>query len=89
MLAAAGLQHPGQLRPHHLMWRDGETRMRLLSEVHVFLRNGELLDGCCRHEPYASAWRQADARQFAPLPAAAATQGPELNDTTVARLLSA
>jgi glutamate synthase domain-containing protein 2 len=89
MLAAAGLRHPGELRPHHLMWRDGETRMRLLSEVHVFLGNGELLDGACRHEPYASAWRQADAGQFAPLPEPAAAELPEASASMIARILSA
>jgi glutamate synthase domain-containing protein 2 len=89
MLAAAGLHHPGQLRPHHLMWRDGETRMRLLSEVHVFLQHGELLDGCCRHEPYATAWRQADARHFAPVPDKSDAAPPALGATAVDHLLSA
>ena len=89
MLAAAGLRHPGELRPHHLMWRDGETRMRLLSEVHVFLRHGELVDGACRHEPYATAWRQADPAQFTPVLSELDLASRAFDDTAVLRLLQA
>src|SRR5580704_17411269 len=38
LLAAAGLQHPGELAPHHLARRAGPTAIRSYSDVHVFLK---------------------------------------------------
>ncbi|MGH7021918.1 MAG: ABC transporter permease, partial [Brevundimonas sp.] len=43
MLAAAGIHHPSDLRPHHLARRISQTEIKLFSQLHVFLRPGELL----------------------------------------------
>jgi glutamate synthase domain-containing protein 2 len=64
MLAAAGLRHPSQLRPHHLVRRVSQTQVQLFSQLHTFLSPGELLTGNCAHEFYASAWRMARADAF-------------------------
>jgi glutamate synthase domain-containing protein 2 len=65
MLAAAGLRHPSELRPQHLLRREGAA-VRMYSELHTFLSPGELLGGQSRHEFYAATWRQASAASFAP-----------------------
>jgi glutamate synthase domain-containing protein 2 len=64
MLAAAGLRHPSELRPHHLARRDEQQAVRMVSESQVFLRPCELLDGHCAHPLYADAWRMATADSF-------------------------
>ena len=37
MLAAAGLDHPAQLEPRHLVRRVSDSEIRLFSQLHVFL----------------------------------------------------
>jgi hypothetical protein len=56
MIAAAGLEHPSQIRPHHLVRRVGDCEVRLFSQLHVFLEPGELLRGRCGHDFYNHAW---------------------------------
>ncbi|HYG49234.1 MAG TPA: FMN-binding glutamate synthase family protein [Allosphingosinicella sp.] len=56
MIAAAGLEHPSQIRPHHLVRRVGDCEVRLFSQLHVFLEPGELLSGRCGHDFYSNAW---------------------------------
>ncbi|MDE1169152.1 MAG: FMN-binding glutamate synthase family protein [Pseudomonas sp.] len=67
MLSAAGLSHPGQLQPKHLVRRMSSTEVRLFSQIHVFLEPLELLQGPISAEFYARMWRTAQARSFAPL----------------------
>jgi len=45
LIAAAGLTHPSQLRPHHIVQRVSHNDVRLLSHLLPFLKPGELLDG--------------------------------------------
>ena len=59
ILAAAGLEHPGQLRPYHLLRRIGKTEVRPFSELHSFLEPGELLGGASVHPFYQTAWNMA------------------------------
>ena len=66
ILAAAGLSHPSQLRPQHLVRRISPTRVQLFSHSHVFLQPGELLGGSTPHAFYAESWRLARAEQFEP-----------------------
>jgi len=65
ILAAAGLQHPSQLRPHHLVRRINQSRVQQFSQAHTFLEPEELLRGTA-HRFYAGAWQQARAESFAP-----------------------
>ncbi len=69
LLAAAGLDHPGRLAPHHLAQRVSPTEIRLLSQLHVFLKDGELLDLAVRQGFYHTTWARAQAESFDPLPA--------------------
>jgi len=66
MLAAAGIECPGDLAPHHLARRVSETEIRLFSQMHVFLEPGELLTGAHEHDFYGFAWNMADAGSFQP-----------------------
>jgi len=64
ILAAAGLEHPSQLEPHHLVRRVSMTEIKPFSEMHAFLRPGELLDGSSRHDFYSASWNRARADSF-------------------------
>ncbi|HUO23248.1 MAG TPA: FMN-binding glutamate synthase family protein [Caulobacteraceae bacterium] len=67
MLAAAGLEHPGQLRPYHLLRRVTKTEVRPFSELHVFLQPGELINGASIHPFYRAAWDMARPDSFDPV----------------------
>jgi glutamate synthase domain-containing protein 2 len=69
LLAAAGLDHPGQLGPHHLARRVSATEIKAFSQLHVFLKPGELLGDDCRHAFYAASWAMAQAGSFNPIEA--------------------
>lgn len=64
MIAAAGLDHPGQLGPHHLVRRVSLTEIRLFSQLHIFLEDSELLGASCDRDFYGAAWRLARAESF-------------------------
>jgi glutamate synthase domain-containing protein 2 len=64
MLAAAGLEHPNDLRPHHLACRVSATQVKTFEEIHAFLQPGALLDGRDLPGLYADNWRRASAATF-------------------------
>jgi glutamate synthase domain-containing protein 2 len=64
MLAAAGLSHPSELKPHHLVRRVSATEIRQFSELHTFLKPGQLIDGSCAIHAYATNWARASASTF-------------------------
>lgn len=64
MLAAAGLSHPSELGPHHLVRRVSATEIRLFSDLHVFLEPQELLTDRCEHAFYRRNWDLAQADSF-------------------------
>jgi len=68
MLAAAGLTHPDELGPHHLVRRVSATQIRQFSELHTFLEPGILLGPNCQETFYASNWARASADSFDALP---------------------
>jgi glutamate synthase domain-containing protein 2 len=70
MLAAAGLTHPNDLGPHHLVRRVSATQVTQFSELHTFLKPGELIDGPCHAAFYALNWERASADSFDALAAA-------------------
>jgi len=63
MLAAAGLESPARLGPHHMVRRVSRTEIRLFSQIHTFLKDGELLTEHA-HDFYASAWDLARPDSF-------------------------
>ena len=64
MIAAAGLEHPSLIRPHHMVRRVASSEIRLFSQLHVFLQPGQLLDGSKEHDFYGHAWHLARADSF-------------------------
>ncbi|MDH1629513.1 FMN-binding glutamate synthase family protein [Pseudomonas mosselii] len=66
MLAAAGLDHPSELKPKHLARRISASEISLFSQLHTFLKPGELLSGAIDSEFYARMWRMARSDSFAP-----------------------
>ncbi|MBP8306682.1 MAG: FMN-binding glutamate synthase family protein [Burkholderiaceae bacterium] len=67
LVAAAGLTHPGELRPHHIVRRVTHNEIKLLSNLYRFLQPGELLDGDAEPAVYRTYWPQARAESFAQL----------------------
>ncbi len=65
MLAAAGLTHPDQLQPHHLVRRVSATEIAQFSELHTFLKPRQLLDDPDVGGFYGRNWARASAESFA------------------------
>lgn len=66
LLRAAGLQHPGELRPHHIARRLENGEVRVLSALFPDLEKGELLRGEYRQTVFRASWPMASADSFAP-----------------------
>lgn len=67
LLAAAGLEHPSDLRPHHIARRIANGEVRVLSALFPDLDKGELLDGKFRLTIFRVGWPMAQADSFSPL----------------------
>jgi glutamate synthase domain-containing protein 2 len=65
LVAAAGLEHPGQLLPEHLSRRVSAEQVRSFAELYPVLRPGELLRGTT-DQRFTEAWAMADAHSFQP-----------------------
>src|SRR5690242_18034515 len=66
LLAAAGLDHPRDLRPIHFSQRTSTTEVRSFARLYPALRPGELLDGT--EDPrFRDAWAMARADSFQPV----------------------
>lgn len=65
IVAAAGMAHPRDLRPHHITTRISATEACEMDDLHVFLPRGILLDSP-EDTPLAQWWQAADADSFAP-----------------------
>ena len=64
LLAAAGLEHPQQLRPIHFSQRSSTTEVSSFDKLYPSLRPGELLDGT--NDPrFREAWEMARPDSFA------------------------
>ena len=67
LIAAAGLHHPQELRPHHLVRRISPNQVRLASALLPFLEPGQLLDPdqLPKLPPvFALYWPKAQAESF-------------------------
>jgi hypothetical protein len=67
LVAAAGIEHPSELEPHHIVRRISPSEVRRLSELHDFLQPGELLDDDAAPEVYRRYWSRARAESFTPV----------------------
>lgn len=67
LLCAAGLQHPDQLGPEHILRRVSPTEVRSLGALYRFLAPGELLGGRLPgHAVFRNFWQVARSDAFAP-----------------------
>ena len=65
IVAAAGLRHPQELRPYHVVKRDGPTAVLTYEQAYDFLHEGQLLDQV-DHPFFGTLWEEASADSFHP-----------------------
>ena len=68
LLCAAGLSHPDQLGPEHVIRRVSSTEVRSLASLHHFVAAGELLSDMPEHPVFRMFWPLADPDTFAAPP---------------------
>jgi len=66
LIAAAGLHHPGDVGPEHVIRRISSTEVRSLSSLYNFVKPGELLAGLPEHPVYRVFWNASRSDSFAP-----------------------
>jgi glutamate synthase domain-containing protein 2 len=64
LLCAAGLTHPEQLGPEHILRRVSPTEIRSLRELYPTLAPGELLDTVPKHSVFRDYWQVARSDSF-------------------------
>jgi hypothetical protein len=65
LIAAAGLEHPQEIRPIHFSQRSSTTEVKSFAQLYPALRPGELIDGTSDVR-FREAWALARAESFAP-----------------------
>jgi glutamate synthase domain-containing protein 2 len=65
LIAAAGLDHPQDIRPIHFSQRVSSTEVKSLAQLYPSLRPGELIDGTSDPR-FREAWAMARADSFSP-----------------------
>ncbi|MGX5731050.1 FMN-binding glutamate synthase family protein [Pseudoxanthomonas beigongshangi] len=66
MLCAAGLEHPQQLGPEHILRRVSPIEVRSLATLYRFIEPGELLDRIPAHAVFQQFWAEARSDAFSP-----------------------
>src|SRR5699024_11252057 len=66
LIEAAGLNHPSELRPHHIAQRIANGQVRVLSALFPDLEKGELLKGVFKQTIFRVGWPMAPASSFDP-----------------------
>jgi len=64
LLCAAGLEHPEQIDPEHVLRRVSQVEVRSLGALYRFLRPGELVSGIPEHAVFKSFWDASRADSF-------------------------
>ena len=68
LTGAAGLEHPGEIEPRHIVRRISGNEIRLVANLYKFLKPGELLANPKAHAVYEYYWPLATAKSFDPHP---------------------
>ncbi|RZA19739.1 MAG: FMN-binding glutamate synthase family protein [Lysobacteraceae bacterium] len=66
LLCAAGLEHPDQLGPEHILRRVSATEVRSLGALYRFIKPGDLLSGIPDHAVFQDFWQAARSDAFMP-----------------------
>jgi glutamate synthase domain-containing protein 2 len=64
MLGAAGLSHPDQLGPEHVIRRISSTEVRSLAALYHIVKPGELLSGTPEQPAFKVVWNQSSPDSF-------------------------
>lgn len=75
LLCAAGLSHPQQLGPEHILRRVSAIEVRSLGALYNFLAPGDLLGRIPNHAVFQSYWAGARSDSFAPPEKVASLRG--------------
>ena len=79
LVAAAGLQHPDEIGPEHIIRRVSSTEVRALAVLHKFLKQGDLLgDVLPNHPAFQTFWHEASSDAFRPPAKVRALRGSKL-----------
>jgi hypothetical protein len=70
LLCAAGLTHPREIGPEHILRRVSPFEVRSLGALYRFLQPGELLTGIPDHAVFKAFWASARSDSFAAPPKA-------------------
>jgi len=65
LLCAAGLEHPTQVGPEHILRRVSPVEVRSLAALYRFLQPGDLIGKVPEHAVFQSFWTQASSESFA------------------------
>ena len=65
LLCAAGLEHPDQLGPEHILRRVSPTEVRSLGALYAFLKPGDLVGRIPQHALFQQFWASATSESFA------------------------
>ncbi|WP_396614817.1 FMN-binding glutamate synthase family protein [Lysobacter soli] len=65
LLSAAGLEHPEQIDPEHVLRRVSQVEVRSLGALYRFLQPGELLSGIPEHAVFRKFWDLSRSDSFA------------------------
>jgi hypothetical protein len=65
LVGAAGLEHPRDIGPEHIIRRVSSTEVRSLAALYRWLSPGELLNSVPEHPVFRLFWEQASADTFA------------------------
>ena len=68
LLSAAGLSHPRELGPEHVIRRVSSTEVRSLAALHSWLKPGELLTSTPESPVFEVFWQASRADTFAAPP---------------------
>ena len=66
LLASAGLMHPSELGPEHIIRRISSKEIRSIASLHHWVRPGDLLKGVYRQPVFKRFWEAARHDSFAP-----------------------
>ncbi|MBK9521354.1 MAG: hypothetical protein IPO13_06990 [Rhodocyclaceae bacterium] len=78
LLAAAGLTHPSQLGPEHIIRRISSTEVRSLATLHTWIKPGELLSALSELPAFKIFWEVSRADTFAAPPNVLSTRGSKI-----------
>ena len=78
LVAAAGLSHPQELGPEHIIRRISSKEVRSLANLHKWVRTNDFEQGIYRSPVFKSFWQQASFERFGPPASLIARQSSKL-----------